>query len=253
MWSQLVAGQPQPWCIAHRGFSASFPENTHAAFEAALAEPIQAMELDIQLSRDRVPVIYHNRTLNMVGGGRRRVHTQTLAGLRAYDFGGWFDAGFEREALALLDEVLGRYGQRTILLLELKVRDKKRARLEQMMAICIDLVRRHDLAGRCYLLCFDAPLLAYGHSLAPDLRYVLNQDAGKFLARAEFLHAYSVAVGGLNAAMVRRAQAAGKPVLTFTCNDEKQLARAMACGVDGIMSNDPHWLAGALARPRPPG
>ena len=242
----LKVGQYPTWCVAHRGFSARYPENTHAAFEAALAEPIQAMELDIQLSRDDVPVIYHNRTLHLVGGGRRRPRTQTLAALQGYDYGAWFGPEYHGQTLVLLHEVLSRYGRETVLLLEIKRRERLRSRLEKTMALTLELVHRYGLASRCYLLCYDLDLLAYGHALAPACRFVVNQDIGRFLPEARFLSGYSVAVGGLDPALVRQAHGAGKPVFTFTCDRPSQLNHALGCGVDAVMANDPSWLAKAL-------
>lgn len=53
-------GEPLPWAIAHRGNSAEAPENTAAAFDAALEAPIDGIELDVQMSADGVPVIHHD-------------------------------------------------------------------------------------------------------------------------------------------------------------------------------------------------
>ena len=246
----LSVEQSPPWCVAHRGFSTRYPENTHLAFEAALAEPIQALELDIQLSRDEVPIIYHNRSLNLVGGGHRRVRTQTLAQLQAYDFGAWFDDRFRGQGPALLEEVTARYGHRTVLLLEIKRREPDRRRLEKIMRLTIALLRRYQLTQRCYLLCYDVDLLAFGHENAPDLRFVLNQDKGRYLPEASFLHAYSVAIRGLASAFVAQAHERGKPVFTFTCDRNHQVDHALSCGADAIMSNDPHWLATTLSARR---
>ena len=108
--------------IAHRGASATHPENTLAAFDAALAEGCNGLELDLQLSRDGVPVVYHDRTLRKVGGGTRAVHQAEWVEIARLDAGGWLDRRYAGERVASLDHVLERYARRTRLLLHLKVR-----------------------------------------------------------------------------------------------------------------------------------
>ena len=77
--------------IAHRGASRDCPENTLAAFDEALRQGCDGIEMDLQLSRDGVPVIYHDRTLTRAGGGRHRVVSRDLAELRTLDVGARFD------------------------------------------------------------------------------------------------------------------------------------------------------------------
>ena len=45
----------RPWVIAHRGYRSSFPENTISAFEAAIEVKADMIELDVCLSKDRIP------------------------------------------------------------------------------------------------------------------------------------------------------------------------------------------------------
>ena len=63
----LKESSRRPWIVAHRGAGREAPENTRAAFDAALAHGVAGLEFDVQLSRDGVPVIYHDRTLARIG------------------------------------------------------------------------------------------------------------------------------------------------------------------------------------------
>src|SRR6201999_3863999 len=67
-----------PLIIAHRGASAVAPENTIAAFEAAIAAGADGIEFDVRLSREGVPVVIHDQTLQRTHGIRRRVGDMTL-------------------------------------------------------------------------------------------------------------------------------------------------------------------------------
>ncbi len=235
-----------PWVIAHRGFSSDYPENTLAAFDAAAAGPIQGIELDIQLTRDLVAVVYHDRTLLGIGGGRRRVRNQDWRTLARFETVRSRDRGPSRH-IPLLDQVLARYGRRCLLLLEVKRREKQWSRLQCAMDRVIEAIHRHDMRERAWILCYDLPLLEYGYERDPSLRFVWNQDKPRFEPGADFLFAYSVNIKNLNEKIVHDAHKVGKPVLTFTCNTPKQLARALSYGVNGIMSDNPHWLVENLA------
>src|SRR6185295_12945496 len=59
--------------VAHRGNARDHPENTLPAFESALALGVRHLELDVQLSRDRVPVVLHDATLRRTTGRAGRV------------------------------------------------------------------------------------------------------------------------------------------------------------------------------------
>ncbi|MGH8454787.1 MAG: glycerophosphodiester phosphodiesterase, partial [Nevskiales bacterium] len=106
--------------IAHRGAKHACPENTLSAFDQALLEGADGMELDLRLTRDGVPVVFHDHTLRKLGQLRQRLSDLALAQLRRLDFGGWFDPAFAGEPIPTLAQVLERYARKTQLCLELK-------------------------------------------------------------------------------------------------------------------------------------
>ena len=245
-----LSSTTQPaWQIAHRGYSSDYPENTMAAFDAAVAEPVQAIELDVQLSKDGVPLVHHDLSLHRIGASIKSLRSFSVAKLKSFDCGSWHHSRFEKERMPHLDEVLAAYGQKVELLLELKPysRQKKNARLRHMMDTTLECVRSFGLRERVYILCFNLELLRYGHRQEPGFRYVLNQNEPEFLAREDFLFGYSANIKQLDKSFVERVQNAGKPVLTFTCVNEEHLQRAVDCGVNGIMANDLVWMRETLA------
>ena len=78
---------PVPLAIAHRGGAAEVPENTLAAFRHALALGIRWFELDVQLSRDGVPVVIHDNTVDRMTNGTGEVGALTFEELRHLDAG----------------------------------------------------------------------------------------------------------------------------------------------------------------------
>ena len=85
-----------PLVIAHRGASLRAPENTLAAFHQAIHDGADAVELDVRLSRDGVPVVLHDASLERTTGVAAQVADVTLDQLRRLDAGAWFGQGLPR-------------------------------------------------------------------------------------------------------------------------------------------------------------
>ncbi|NQW16628.1 MAG: hypothetical protein HQ478_04000 [Chloroflexi bacterium] len=110
--------------IAHRGDSASAPENTFTSFDLAIEKGFDNVELDVQLTSDGVPVVIHDATLDRTTDGTGPVSEISLADIRRLDAGGWKDPAFKGERIRTLEEVLERYADKLRLHLELKSREQ---------------------------------------------------------------------------------------------------------------------------------
>lgn len=241
--------------IAHRGASRERPENTLSAFDEALRQGCDAIELDVQLSRDGVPVVYHDRTLARAGGGRRRVAQLDFEALQELDPGARFDAAFRGQRIPSLEEVLSRYGGRTRLLIEIKPREGRgpTPRHVKLVHAVVSAVRRHGVESDVLVLCFDPSLLDELEHAAPRLGRVLNIKPPPVLrrplaARLGRLHALSADVRTLTLRFARRLRDAGCPLFVFTCNTPRRVDLAVAAGAAGIMADRPAWLARRLSR-----
>lgn len=98
-----------PQLVAHRGYPRHYPENTLAGIEAAIRAGARFVEVDVQLTRDGVPVLFHDASLRRVCGVDGAVHDFGLAelrGLRASEFGR-FGYKFAREPIPRLAELAG--------------------------------------------------------------------------------------------------------------------------------------------------
>lgn len=92
--------------IAHRGYSAIAPENTIAAFAAAIEQGANSIEFDVQLSSDGEFVIIHDATLERTTNGSGKVAEKTLKELKQLDAGSWFNPKFAWEKIPTLREAL---------------------------------------------------------------------------------------------------------------------------------------------------
>lgn len=94
------------FAIAHRGASQLAPENTLAALTAAKKAGATWVECDIQLTKDGVPVILHDTTLNRTTNGRGKLLDIALSKLKTLDAGSWFSKSFQDERVPTLPEWL---------------------------------------------------------------------------------------------------------------------------------------------------
>ncbi|WP_139488302.1 glycerophosphodiester phosphodiesterase [Brevibacillus dissolubilis] len=156
-------------CMAHRGWSGQAPENTLAAITKALHHPqVDGIEFDVQLSRDGVPIVIHDFTLERTTNGRGLVHEHTFAELRALDAGSWYGPEFAGERIPTLEEVLIANTGKKLLNIELK----KMGMNEQngIEAKVIELIRRYELEQHVVVTSFNHESVRKVKELAPDLR-----------------------------------------------------------------------------------
>ncbi len=103
---KTLENKNRPWVIAHRGYRAAFPENTISAFMAAIEVKADMIELDVCLTRDRVPVVIHDMTLDRTTNGTGLVSEYKLSELKEFDAGSWFSSKYKGESIPTLEETL---------------------------------------------------------------------------------------------------------------------------------------------------
>lgn len=220
--------------IGHRGASGEYPENTLLAFERALEQGADALELDVRLARDGAVVVIHDAMLDRTTSGAGPVRDRTLPELRALDAG----AG---QTVPTLDEVLDRFPD-TPLILELKESAVADAALRCLV--------RHGASARVLVGSFEpGALRPFGQptshraasrretALAWALSRVGLPLPGAFEAFTVPEHHGRLRV--VDRRFVAAARRAGRPVHAWTVNDVEQARRLRAVGVSGIITNYP--------------
>lgn len=238
--------------IAHRGNSHERPENTPAAFGAALVQGITGIETDIQMSKDGVPVLFHDQNLSRVTGIKKRVSELTLRELKGLDVGSWFHPSFNGERMLTLDEFLDRFGEKTFLCLEIKARagdDPERSR--SLAEKTVEAVVKRKLVGRSAIISFNQAVLETVLEKKSGVRTGLITEKklplpfSPFILR-EDLSALCFYVKILSEPLAKAAQGAGKQIYAYPCDAPEEVDHALACGADGIISNKPGWLCSYL-------
>jgi len=217
--------------IAHRGWSERFPENTHAAFSAAVTTGCQGIELDLRLSCDGVVVVAHDASLAAYGGARRPISQQTLAELR------------QQCPVATLAEVLDRY-RSVELLLELKPHAGPAWTRQLLAAVCAQ-IRARAVRERVMLLCFQARVLQAAKLAVPRVRVVRNceliprANATAWFAQHAYCHAIDAHFSAWDPTLVALARAQGLRTSAYTVNRVPELRRCHQLGLDLVITNRP--------------
>jgi glycerophosphoryl diester phosphodiesterase len=143
--------------IAHRGFSAIAPENTRAAFIAAIEHGANAIECDVQLSADGLPILIHDATLDRTTDGTGNVRDLPVAALKQLDAGLWFSDRFVGERIPTLAETFDLLQDRPVsLYAEVKQADDwSDAEIERFVALILE----GGWAERCRIASFSDDFL----------------------------------------------------------------------------------------------
>ncbi|MBI5879481.1 MAG: glycerophosphodiester phosphodiesterase [Chloroflexi bacterium] len=232
-----------PFNFGHRGAMSIAPENTLVSLAAARDAGADGVEFDVQFAKDRALVIIHDDALERTTNGHGRVSDYTLAELQALDAGGRFDARFAGERIPTLDEVFALPGRPLALNIEIKLEPalKEDTGLEQAV---VDCIRRNRAESRVLISSFNWHALRRIRRIAPDLRigvlYAHPIDEAEVAdLRAEAMHPRWSLV---DAEFVQRVHARGQQVNVWTVNEEADMRRMIALGIDTLMTNFPQRL-----------
>ena len=231
--------------FAHRGASAIAPESTRAAIVAAVKAKADGIELDVQMTKDRRLVIFHDDQLKRTTNGRGHLTKKTYPELKKLDAGSWFDKQFSGEPILLASQVFGLLPKKVAVNFELKRTPKRAMLISRVMR----LLRRQGVSHRVLISSFDQRLLRpfAGTSFAYAL--IANHQPKRSLRRAIRLgcQAWHPRAGMVTPKLINEAHAAGLKVRAWTV-DELLLARRLKrWGVDGIFTNDPKRLKRVLS------
>jgi len=243
--------------VAHRGDPRSATENTVAAFEAALDAGADAVEFDVRLTADGVPVVLHDPRVDRTTDGTGIVRALPLAAvkrLRTPD-------GHE---VPTLEEALVPLSGRAMADVELKNvpgepdhdPDGAAATVEATVAA----IERTRFAGEVLISSFDPGALARVRASAPSLPTGLLaiEQADPFAAleaarHGEHAWALPAAIGLLAdpAGVVSAAREAGLLLGTWVVDDPETALRLFDAGVDAVATNDPRAVATARRERHP--
>jgi glycerophosphoryl diester phosphodiesterase len=186
---------PAPYVAAHRGARRVAPENTLAAFTAALAHGAVALELDVHRTRDGRAAVIHDDLLDRTTDGSGPVSLMGAPDIRRLDAGSWWSPQFAGEAVPFLEEVIELTEENTVLHVELKGPGAPRLGGE-----VVSMAARCGAAHRVIVMSFDLNAALAARQADPDIT-VLPIVSGKLKDELGFVLA--TGLSGLNQSVDR--------------------------------------------------
>jgi glycerophosphoryl diester phosphodiesterase len=245
------------------------PENTLPAFESAIAAGVDALELDMAVTKDNVIVISHDPLLHppVCSGPRPEavIHQLTLAEVREWDCGKVQNPGFSRQRaipgtkMPTLDEVFALAPKGSFLFnIETKIfwlRPELTPPPEEFVRLVLEKIRKYHLESRVVLQSFDFRTLTAMKRMAPEIKLsalyegspkdftVIGKESGAKIISPDY-HL-------VTPEQVRAAHNVGLEVLPWTPNTPEDWDRLIEAGVDGIITDYPADLLAHLKRTAP--
>ena len=242
---QSVLGSAVPMITYHRGYSSVAPENTMAAFEAALEHGSPRIELDVQMTSDGVAVVTHDTSLRRCTGRIANIYELTYAQVEGLDAGRWFSRKFSGCRIPTLEEVLALCQGKT----ELNIEIKPSVQTPELEAETVRLIQKYGFVQDCVVTSQSYETLCKVKELDPEITtgYILALGVGTYydLPAADF---FSVESTFITAGMVQQIHLRGKTISAWTINRQQDAENLLKLGVDDLITDKPEIIEELLVR-----
>ncbi len=242
--------------ISHRGANKYAPQNTLPAFKRAVEIGCDGFETDVHITKDGKIVLCHNYTIDETSNGQGLISNKTLAELKSYDFGSYFNKRFEGTEIPTIDEFLSFVETTDISVLNIEIKSPK----ENETAIVretIKAVKEHNLFDKLLISSFDPKLLVeakqidkncktgYLYSPTNAITYRIMWQPFKFAKSidCDAIHPHFIYV---NKKYAEAAKQAGLMLNPWIVDSETMINKMLDCKVDGIITNYPDVTSGLI-------
>jgi glycerophosphoryl diester phosphodiesterase len=248
-----------PLIIAHRGASALNPENTIIAFKAAIEAKADGIECDLRLTKDEIPIVFHDATLKRMANNSAYVSKLSLEELQKIQrIGEWFNQRFPNKSrqeflevkVPTLEELLNFLQDfRGKIYLEMKGTEKQTLKLAEKIK---QMIEKHCLLKQMVFKSFNLasikrlkeilPEARTAALFAPEIRILTNKS--NIIKKAIESHADEVSIHYSLATekFIRNAKSFGFYVLIWTVDHPVWVQRALETGIDALITNNPAKL-----------
>ena len=239
----MLTTLPTPIIFAHRGASAHAPENTLAAFDLAVEQGADGIELDVKLSSDGHVVVIHDPTVDRTTGAHGQVKDMSLDELRDLNAGSFFSEQFHDVKIPTLEEVFESLGNKVLINIELT---NYTTRYDHLVESVCMLVKRFGFQKNVLFSSFLGANLAKARSYLPNVPTGLlalpgilgawHRSFGFAFGKYDALHPNIQNVTQQHIYFVHRLN---RRIHVWTVNEEQDMHRLFKWGVDAIFTDDP--------------
>ena len=250
---------PKPLIIAHRGSSALAPENTLASFQKAIEDGAEGIEFDVRLSKDGVPMVFHDASLRRICGKAMKVSDVYSSELRTLDSGSWFNVknpehanqSFSNEKISTLSETLSFLNGFTgIIYIELKCKEADVKILSK--AVCETIINS-PLFPQIIVKSFKlnviptikkhCPDIKTAALFAPKVMTILRKEKRLIEISKELGANYvSLHFSLATKKLMKKAAKRNLPIAIWTADSPHWIRRSIRLGISSVITNNPARL-----------
>ncbi len=236
-----------PFIIGHRGASYLAPENTLAAINLAWQLGVEAVEIDVRMTRDKKIVVFHDADTKRLAHEQKIIVENDYAELEKLDIGSFKDKKWAGEKIALLSEVLATVPAKGQIFIEVKGGEEMIPFLEQIIS------GSHLLPQQVNFLAFNPFVAASLKKTFASHLVCLNFDQTTIplisgeqllaLILENNLDGVDISVEPpIKSKLVEEIHRQEKKIFVWVVDEPEEAKRLLKIGVDGIISNRPSWL-----------
>ena len=236
------SGVPTPKIFAHRGAIDRFNESTITSYEIAIMDNIDAVEIDLRMTKDDVLIAMHDETIDRTTNGTGKVSQLTLDEIKSFETIGYYHGKIKKEEVPTLEEIFQKFHNRGKYYIETRLVDGK----VKMEAHLVNLLKKYDLLDPKYVAMqsFSEESLEKIKELAPEITLTLLFKEGEFQLKKALDVEFPVIgleASDATAEGVKALHRKGKEVHVFF-NDihsmEEQQRKMKELNVDGYFTDD---------------
>lgn len=222
--------------MAHRGASTEAPENTMAAFQKAIDDMADYIELDVQLTNNGEVIVMHDSNAYRTTGVDANIVNMTYKEVKTLDAGSWFSDEYVGENVPSLKEVIELTQGKIKLNIELKPADNGTALAKNTVRI----IEKYNMVNDCVITSFSESALKAVKTYNQEIKvgYILSAAYGDFydMKNVDF---FSVNAAFLSKRTIDAIHNSGKRVYAWTVNNKESIKNLTNKGVDGIITDNP--------------
>ncbi|GGF08684.1 glycerophosphoryl diester phosphodiesterase [Halobacillus andaensis] len=227
---------------AHRGASKLAPENTMPAYQLASESGADGIEIDVQLTKDRIPVLIHDENVRRTTNGTGFVQEYTLDYIKKLDAGSWFSTKFSDCSIVTLEEFLCWFKFKPMVLnVELKTNVIEYKEIEN---IVYEALAKHRMLNRTVISSFNLNSITRMHEINPNVQTAFltstkRQNLAKF-AKENGSTSLHVKYRLLDKKLLKNCRRNDMSLRVYTINRPSYMEKCFNLGCDGIFTDVPH-------------
>lgn len=230
---------------SHRGDVRNGPENSLSSLKSAFEQGVDTIEIDVQLTKDGVVVLNHDKNLKRVSGFSGSIQDLTYEEVKRIDIGKLYGKGFVGEKIPTLDEVLelvDEEGGKVII----DIKATELSRSGEFADRIVASIQRHELQENTYVQAFDYSILQMIREREPEVKigHILYLAAGNLSSLdVDF---YTIRQTMLSERFVQKAHKLNREVWVWTVNLEQNIKEVLKYDIDGIITDYPERVQNVI-------